>query len=213
MKTVGDSKYYWDTKVLYNKECSYIYVSIPMSYYTYKHIISEKEQNASKYSYIMQLLLCKIITISILLTKYHLFRKEIQKECCKAYTNYVSNLVNNNDHVNKKLQPFIKARGRITALLHHFNTTAKYIMTIQLTVKTDILNKYFTSVFTQNTDTTSTYTRAPFPDISPITINCDEVAQLLATLDVHKATGPDPILSHLLKEISSEIAPSLTLLF
>ena len=53
----------------------------------------------------------------------------------------------------------------------------------------------------------------PFPDISPIAINCDGVAQLLITLDVHKATGPDRVLSHLLKEISSEIAPSLTLIF
>ena len=31
----------------------------------------------------------------------------------------------------------------------------------------------------------------PFPHISPIAINCDGVAQLLNTLDVHKATGPD----------------------
>ena len=40
-----------------------------------------------------------------------------------------------------------------------------------------------------------------FPDISPIAINSDGVTQLLATRDVHKATGPDHIPSRLLKEI------------
>ena len=53
----------------------------------------------------------------------------------------------------------------------------------------------------------------PFPDISPIAKNCDGVAQLLTTLDLHKATGPDHIPSRLLKEISSEIVPSLILIF
>ena len=74
-------------------------------------------------------------------------------------------------------------------------------------MKTDILNKYFTSVFTQDIVAPPPPIQGlPFPDILPIAINCDGLAQLLATLDVHKATGPDHILSRLLKEISSEIA-------
>ena len=82
------------------------------------------------------------------------------------------------------------------------------------TMKTDILNKYFTSVFTQDTAALPLPIQGPpFPDISPIAKNCDGVAQLLTTLGVHKATGPDHIPSRLLKEISSEIAPSLTLIF
>ena len=34
--------------------------------------------------------------------KYQLLKKEIQKECCKASTNYV----NDNGHVNKKITDF-----------------------------------------------------------------------------------------------------------
>ena len=104
----------------------------------------------------------------------------------------------------------LKARGRITVVLRHLNTTAKYIMT--LLWKQTFLILYI-SIYTGYCNTTSSYTKAPLPDISPIAINCDGVAQLLSTLDVHKATGPDHIPSHLLKEISSEIAPSLTLIF
>ena len=62
--------------------------------------------------------------------KYQLLKKEIQKECRKAYTNYVSILVNDNGHVNKSYELSLKARGRITAVLHHLNTTAKYMMTL-----------------------------------------------------------------------------------
>ena len=76
-------------------------------------------------------------------------------------------------------------------------------------MKTDILNNYFTSVFTQHsTGPPPPIQGSPFPGISPIAINCDGIAQRLTTLDVHKATGPDHIPSRLLKEISSEIAPS-----
>ena len=81
-------------------------------------------------------------------------------------------------------------------------------------MKIDILNKYITSVFTEDTVTPHQPIQGPiFPDISPIAINCDGVAQLLTTLGVHKASGPDHIPLHLLKELSSEIAPSLTMIF
>ena len=38
--------------------------------------------------------------------KYQLLEKEIQKECRKAYTKYVSTSVNDNGHVNKKIMDF-----------------------------------------------------------------------------------------------------------
>ena len=63
---------------------------------------------------------CKIITIPIVLAKISTNKKEIQKECHKAYTNYVSTLVNDDDNVNKNYGPSLKARGKITAVLHHF---------------------------------------------------------------------------------------------
>ena len=39
------------------------------------------------------------------------------------------------------------------------------------------------------------------------------VAKLLKNLDIHKATGPDNISAHLLKELNLELAPVLALIF
>ena len=120
--------------------------------------------------------------------------------------------MNNNSHVNKKLWTFIKSQRKD----HCGVAILKYNSKIHddATMKIDILN--LTSVFTQDSVAPSPPIQGPpFTDISPtcIAINYDGVAQLLTTLDVHKATGPDHSPSRLLKEISSEIAPSLTLIF
>jgi len=53
----------------------------------------------------------------------------------------------------------------------------------------------------------------PKPDINPIVVETNGALELLRTLDIHKATGPDGILAHLLKETCEEIAPSLTFIF
>ena len=120
--------------------------------------------------------LCKVITISILLAKMLIVKKEIQKECRKA-TNYVSTLVNDNGHVNKKLWTFIKSQRKD----HCGVAPLKYNSKIHddTTMKTDILNNYFTSVFIQDSEAPPPPIQGPpFPDISPIAINCDGVAQL-----------------------------------
>ena len=120
--------------------------------------------------------------------------------------------MNNNGHVNKKLWIFIKSQRKDHCSVVPLKYNSK--MHDDTTMKTDILNNYFTSVFTQDSVAPPPPIQGPpFPDMSPIAINCDGVAQLLTTLYVHKATGPDHIPSRLLKEISSEIAPSLTLIF
>ena len=106
----------------------------------------------------------------------------------------MSTLVNYNGHVNKNYGLLLKTRGRITAVQHHL---AKYIM-ILLIKQTFLI---FISICTRYCDTTSTYARASLPDMSPIGINCDGVTQLLVTLDVYKATDPNHIPSHLLKDI------------
>ena len=56
-------------------------------------------------------------------------------------------------------------------------------------------------------------TQSPYPDLSPIEIDITEVAGLLKQIDPFKAAGPDGIPSRLLKEVASELSPSITLLF
>ena len=81
------------------------------------------------------------------------------------------------------------------------------------THKANILNDYFSSVFTtEDTQCTLTPDESPYLDIQPISITYADVSQLLTTLNVHKAPGPDKIPSHLLQLASQEIAPVLTLI-
>ena len=65
---------------------------------------------------------------------------------------------------------------------------------------------------TEDTQCTLTPDESPYLDIQPISITYADVSQLLTTLDVHKAPGPDKIPSHLLQLASQEIAPVLTLI-
>ena len=51
------------------------------------------------------------------------------------------------------------------------------------------------------------------PGIASLNITTQGVAKLLKDLDIHKATGPDNISTHLLKELNLELAPGLALIF
>ena len=82
--------------------------------------------------------------------------------------------------------------------------------------KADILNKQFKSVFMppQSPDAekpTSTGLKTPL--ISGLVITVKGVEQLLAGLNVKKASGPDNISCKLLRELSTEPAPILTTIY
>ena len=51
------------------------------------------------------------------------------------------------------------------------------------------------------------------PDITPISIDPHGVKHLLDGLDIHKSAGPDNIPTWLLKELNTELAPILTVIF
>ena len=80
--------------------------------------------------------------------------------------------------------------------------------------KANVLAKYFSSVFTnEDAANVPVIEGDPLPEISPIHIHADGVAQLLLNLKVHKATGPDNFPSYFLKEVANKIALTLTLIF
>jgi len=80
--------------------------------------------------------------------------------------------------------------------------------------KTDILNNYFSTVFT-NEDLTSlpTIDSDPVLNISPLIIDPIGVQKLLEDLDPHKAPESHNIPPRLLKDTADLMAPSLTLIF
>ena len=79
--------------------------------------------------------------------------------------------------------------------------------------KSNIFNKNFQSVSTNEDFSTMSRLNSSFLTMSHITIDASSVENLLRKLNPHKATGPDAIPAHLLCEISAEVAPALTFVF
>ena len=80
--------------------------------------------------------------------------------------------------------------------------------------KVSVLNEYFTSVFTtEDTFDVPSLNGHPFPDISLINVTNDGVTTLLSNLKIHKASGPDGIPASLLKNLTTTLAPPLTMIF
>ena len=53
----------------------------------------------------------------------------------------------------------------------------------------------------------------PLPCIDTIQVHSEGIADLLSNTNPSKSHGPDNLPAHFLKEVSSEIAPALTLIF
>ena len=93
--------------------------------------------------------------------------------------------------------------------LNHNNTTIH-----DSKEKTEIFNKYFHSVNTQEDLTNILSMKGdPTPDITPINITSEGVRELLLKLEANKASGPDHIPARLLKECADEIVPLLATFF
>ena len=78
--------------------------------------------------------------------------------------------------------------------------------------KANILNEYFSSVFTRKDDNVPCLP-ALYPGICDPVIGLDGVVKLLRNLKPNKASGPDMIPNRVLKEAAVEIAPFLVMLF
>ena len=80
--------------------------------------------------------------------------------------------------------------------------------------KAEVLNKYFTSIFTKEYQFgIPTMAGTPYPDILDIKISEVGVAHQLETLNLRKSGGPDEIPPRFLKELANDLAPSLSLIF
>ena len=91
------------------------------------------------------------------------------------------------------------------ASLNHQNTTVPHPLG-----KANVLVDYFSSVFTQDNSTSSLpdLNVSPLPVNSPVTIHSKGVA-----IQPHKASGPDNLPTHFLKEVAIQISPVLSTIF
>ena len=81
-------------------------------------------------------------------------------------------------------------------------------------IKANIFADYISSVFT-NKDISQIPSMEgdPLPYTDAMQVHSEGVADLLSNIDPSKSHGPDNLLAHSLKEVSSETAPALTLIF
>ena len=79
--------------------------------------------------------------------------------------------------------------------------------------KARILLNQFKSVFTKQSTTTLPNLKPPPGIIEPIKISPPGICKLLKNLQTNKASGPDNIPNIVLKNLATEIAPSLSIIF
>ena len=137
----------------------------------------------------------------------------MQKECRKAYNNYIASSISTSlPTQSKRLWSYIKSKRK-----DHCGVGPLKVGSTTYTDSTEranVLNQYFSSIFTVDDNMQPLITNdLEIPDIPPFTVHVEGVAKLLSDIKPHKSSGPDGILAFLLKEISFQLAPPLTLVF
>ena len=133
-------------------------------------------------------------------------------ECRNAYNTYIMDIISPEIHQRpKRFWGFIKSRrcdnNGVAPLRGQDGMTYSDPKS-----KADILNKQFSSVFTQEPqDTMPNLGESPHPTMPDITIHTGGVTKLLRNIKPHKAAGPDNISARILKETADQIAPALSL--
>ena len=124
---------------------------------------------------------------------YKKLKKDNQRECRRAYSSHVSNLVSDEQTGNpKKLYSFIKSKKS--------DASGVAPLTSNGVKKANILNDQFTSVFTkEDLSTVPELNSTDHPSVHPIVVSRKGVLKLLQDINPHKATGPDDIPGRLLK--------------
>ena len=139
---------------------------------------------------------------------YRTYKRKVQGDCCKAYNNYIGGLIDKKGSVTKRLWSYIKSQRKDHCGIAPLKVDE--VVYNNSLDKAEILNEYFSSVFTPiSLDTPPAMDEPLIPDIDPIQVDTNGVE----LLKVHKAAGPDEIPAQLLKETSDLLAPSLTLIY
>ena len=141
----------------------------------------------------------------------------MQKECRNAYSYYMHHTVYDPYHCGRKRKFFQHVKS-LRRDLSGVPTLKKdviiYSTDTPFTSKVDVLNKHFYSIFsTDNSDATPELNGASYPSMPDVEVDTAGIARLLGNIDPFKATGPDGLPPKLLRELSVELAPCLTLLF
>ena len=147
-------------------------------------------------------------------TRYKKLKSACQRSIREAHDTYVHDIIGQSAKDNpKRFWSYIKGKKQESSGVSPLRN-ADGIIHSEADVKANILNKQFVFVFTKE-DTANIPDKGPSPysSMNNITVRTKGVEKLLSNLQPDKATGPDMIPARLLKQLSTEIAPALALVF
>ena len=153
--------------------------------------------------------------------RFRHIRKALRQHMKRAYMDYINNLVDpEKDEGNKNLWRYLKSQKQDHVGVAPLKSDDKLVT--DAAGKADILNRQFSSVFTQEQISTMPDKGAsPYPNLPKITITRNGVEALLQKVKPKKTSGPDLIpavlycpsssSSHLTQEQYPTIGELLTL--
>ena len=147
--------------------------------------------------------------------KYNEIKKNTQRECRRAHSNYLNEIISeDSDLNNKKLWTYIKGKSQGSASVGDLK--GRDGITYQdPKIKAKILNEQFSSVFSKDNKSSSIKLneKTNCNTMNKIQVSEKGVLNLMSKLNENKATGPDGIPGKLLKLCSKELSPVFTILF
>ena len=145
----------------------------------------------------------------ILWDNYRAKRKQIKTATKRKYHDFLMNMQTNLKNDPKKFWSFYGANtksARIPKVVCFGDQKASIPA-----AKANLFNRFFASVFQKpNLHTTTSTQTATDNELHLIQTSIEEATKELKTINPSKAYGPDQIPGRLLKECTSEMAPSLT---
>ncbi|VDI42580.1 Hypothetical predicted protein [Mytilus galloprovincialis] len=147
--------------------------------------------------------------------RYHRLKAATQKECRKAYRDYINDIINPELSANpKRFWGFIKSKKCESVGVSPLKDTDGLTYS-ESEKKANILNDQFSSVFNTSEDikTIPNKGKSPHPTMNRIHVTENGVQKLLSNLNIHKAAGPDEIPTRLLKELAPYLAETFTTFF
>ena len=141
--------------------------------------------------------------------RFHELKKETRRTNRKCYRQYVRTLVEENSNNLYKL-----IKNKRTDSMGVSPLKRNGLSFSDSKTKANILNDQFCNAFTrEDLSNIPVLENSPHPSMPDILVEENGVKKLLQNLNPRKASGPDKIPCRLLKELASELAPALTLLF
>ena len=140
--------------------------------------------------------------------KWKTLQAEVSKLVEKAHEKYVIKNMETPKGAANSFWRYIKNVRKVPQCMPALKMNSNLYVTNQ--EKANVLNKQFSSVYSQKEHLSVPYSVPVAPKMGKITITNEGVLKLLKNLNPSKSAGPDDIHPRILKEISDEIAPIIS---